>query len=181
VRKKRTSKVEEEETGELNIVPYLDILVNLIMFLLVSQATLVSLGMVDVTAPTYSAPGGGGGAPPKESNDLKLTIGVARDGYYIAAKGGVLPGEENKNPDEMTADGVHKAPPTIPKKADGTYDYPSLSAKLRSIKTVFPDARAMFLSSDPLIPYDVIVKTLDASREDAKGDLFPDVAFAKIN
>ena len=40
------------DAGELNIVPYLDILINLIMFLLVAQATLVSLGLIDVTAPS---------------------------------------------------------------------------------------------------------------------------------
>ena len=49
---------ESSEDGELNIVPYLDILINLIMFLLVAQATLVSLGLIDVTAPTYSPAGG---------------------------------------------------------------------------------------------------------------------------
>src|SRR5262245_22682903 len=92
VRRKRKLQ-QEEVTGELNIVPYLDILVNLIMFLLVTQATLVSLGLVDVTAPSYAAPTSGGGEPPKTEEQLRLTIGIAQEGFFIAAKGGVLPGD----------------------------------------------------------------------------------------
>src|SRR5215831_18031604 len=75
VRRKR-KLVEDEESHELNIVPYLDILVNLIMFLLVTQATLVSLGIVDVSAPSYAAAGPGPSNPSEEKN-LRLTIGIA--------------------------------------------------------------------------------------------------------
>ena len=63
VRKKR-GKVHAdmggEEGGELNIVPYLDIMINLIMFMLVAQAAMVALGMIDVTAPSYNIAGPGG-------------------------------------------------------------------------------------------------------------------------
>src|SRR5262245_6419662 len=75
----------EEAAGELNIVPYLDILINLIMFLLVAQATLVSLGLIDVTAPSYAPAGGAGNTPPPEEQ-LRLTVGIAAKGFYIAAK-----------------------------------------------------------------------------------------------
>ena len=49
VRHKRRQSVhtesgEAEGEGEINIVPYLDIMINLIMFMLVAQATVVSLG-----------------------------------------------------------------------------------------------------------------------------------------
>ena len=176
--KRKRSLPEEEEAGELNIVPYLDIMVNLIMFLLVSQATMISLGIVNVTAPTYSSPGGGASKPDPLA-DLKLTVGVAMEGFYIAAKGGVL--ESGEEPKELTPDGVGKRAPTIPKKPDGTYDYMALSHKLRSIKTVFPKATAVFLAADQTIPYQVIVKTLDAAREDKTGELFPAVAFSRLN
>lgn len=184
VRKKRGKLQHEEagpeEDGELNIVPYLDIMVNLIMFLLVAQATMVSLGMIDVTAPTYGAPGPSAGADPSQQQ-LRLTVGIARDGFYIAAKGGVLPGEEAETTGELTKDGVTRSAPTIPKKANGTYDYPALARKLRGIKTAFPKTTSVFVAAEPLTPYEAIVKTLDATREDAKGKLFPNVAFAQIN
>lgn len=183
VRKNKKRFHHEEEAGELNIVPYLDIVVNLIMFLLVAQATMVALGVIDVTAPSYAVAGPGPQPTPDPTKvDLKLTIGIAEDGYYIAAKGGVLPGE-TPPPEgaQLTPDQVTKREPTIPKKADGTYDYEGLRQKLRSIKTVFPDAHELFLAADAGIAYEVLVKTLDYSREDGKGPLFPDVAFSRIN
>jgi biopolymer transport protein TolR len=180
IRKKRKSMIEEPEVGELNLVPYLDIMVNLIMFLLITQATMVSLGVVDVTAPSYAVAGPAGGKKPDPKADLKLTVGVAVDGFYIAAKGGVLGDEANKEePTEQTKDGVAKQPPTIPLIA-GEYNYGALSEKLRSIKTVFPRAVAVYLAADQNIPYEVIVKTLDASRADLQGPLFPAVAFSRL-
>src|SRR5262247_802637 len=77
VRRKRKLH-QEEETGELNIVPYLDILVNLIMFLLVTQATLVSLGLIDVTAPSYSVAGPGQQREEAEGKNLRLTVGISQ-------------------------------------------------------------------------------------------------------
>jgi biopolymer transport protein ExbD len=151
-------------------------MVNLIMFLLVTQATMISLGVVDVTAPTYASAGSSPTKPPDPATDLKLTVGVAKDGFYIAAKGGVL-GEEYQ--DQVTPDGVTRREPTIAKKGEA-YDYPALTRKLRSIKTVFPDNTAFFLAADSGIAYDVIVKTLDAAREDAQGVLFPNVAFTRL-
>src|SRR5689334_15016682 len=110
----RLQKSDEAE-GELNIVPYLDILVNLILFLLVTQSTLIALGVIDVTAPTFVPPGPG---PSTTSSALKLTIGIAHDGFFIAAKGGVLPGDGG---------------PTIARSKDGSFDYRALTSKLRAI------------------------------------------------
>ncbi len=170
-----------DHAGELNIVPYLDILINLIMFLLVAQATLVSIGLIDVTAPSYTPVGAGTPEPPAEGL-LRLTIGVAAKGFYIAAKGGVLPGDNPEEaPTEITPDGVSLNPPTVPKRPDGSYDFPALARKLRAIKTAFPKVDAVYIAADDNIPYEAIVKTLDASREDAQGQLFPNVAFTQIN
>jgi biopolymer transport protein ExbD len=182
VRRKRKLEHGDDESHELNIVPYLDILINLIMFLLVTQATLVALGIVDVSAPSYASIGPSAGQKKEPTEEaLKLTIGIAERGFFIAAKGGVLPGEENGAPQEQTADNVTRAAPTIPKRADGTYDFPALTAKLRAIKTAFPATEAVFIAAEDQCPYEIIVKTLDASREDARGPLFPAVAFTQIN
>lgn len=182
VRKKRVKASHEDvEGGELNIVPYLDIVVNLIMFILVAQATMVALGVIDVTAPTYATLAPGPAPTPDPAKDLKLTIGIAKEGYFIAGKGAVLGDEAAGAGTELTPDNVTKRPPTIPLRADGTYDYPALTQKLRQIKTLYPDAKEVFLAADAAVPYEVIVKTLDHSREDSRGQLFPHVAFSKIN
>src|SRR5882672_9752484 len=81
VRRKR-KLVDDEESHELNIVPYLDILINLIMFLLVTQATLVSLGIVDVSAPSYASVGPGSSNNSDTEKQLRLTIGIAAQGFY---------------------------------------------------------------------------------------------------
>ncbi|MGF1509514.1 MAG: ExbD/TolR family protein [Myxococcota bacterium] len=183
-RKKRRPRLETEspeESGELNIVPYLDIIVNLIIFLLVIQAVLVSVGMIDVTAPTYASLTRPPPEPGEKENKLNLTVGVALNGFYIAATGGVLPGQtEEEQTKQLTAEEVQQQPPTIPLRPDGSYDFETLARKLRTIKEAFPKTNAVNIAADKEITYDLIVKTLDTSREDARGELFPGVVFTKF-
>ena len=42
----------EEEAGELNLVPYMDIVTNIIIFLLASVVNQVALGNINVSSPT---------------------------------------------------------------------------------------------------------------------------------
>jgi len=186
VRKKRRGRIHvedpAEEDGELNIVPYLDIIVNLIIFLLVMQAAFVSVGMIDVTAPSYASVAPGDPKKDEATPELRLTLGISKDGFYIAASGGVLPGQQAEDaPKELTADNVSKRPPTVPLLPNGAYDFETLARKLRTIKAAFPDTASIYIAADDDIPYELIVETLDTSREDAKGDLFPAVAFTQIN
>ncbi|HXX29662.1 MAG TPA: biopolymer transporter ExbD, partial [Myxococcaceae bacterium] len=54
---RRKLKIREDtELGELNIVPYLDILMNLIMFMLLSITGLAAFGILNVSAPNYGGP-----------------------------------------------------------------------------------------------------------------------------
>src|SRR5690606_14795019 len=58
---------EPEEMGELNLVPYLDILMNLSIFMLMSITGLAAFGVLNVSAPAYgSATAGAGGAQQEE-------------------------------------------------------------------------------------------------------------------
>ena len=50
---------EDEEVGELNIVPYLDVVVNLVMFMLLSMTGLITLGVLNVSAPKIGGEGAG--------------------------------------------------------------------------------------------------------------------------
>jgi biopolymer transport protein TolR len=152
----------EEEAGELNLVPYMDIVTNIIIFLLASVVNQVALGNINVSVPTIS--GGGAAAedtPPPEKPPLNLTVSVGASGFTVAASGGVLP--------------------LIPKLPNGQYDYKALTVKLREIKSDPNNAeetKANF-NADANIPYDIVVATLDAMRQGDDGKiLFPDVAFA---
>jgi len=50
----------EEDTGEINLVPYMDIVTNIIIFLLASVVNQVPLGTVNASSPTFGGGGGGG-------------------------------------------------------------------------------------------------------------------------
>jgi biopolymer transport protein ExbD len=151
----------EEEAGELNLVPYMDIVTNIIIFLLASVVNQVALGNINVSSPTISQGGAASDETPPPKPPLNLTISVGASGFTVAASGGVLP--------------------IVPKKANGQYDYPALTAKLREIKSNPDNAdetKANF-SADANIPYDVVIATLDAMRQADDGKLlFPDVNFA---
>ncbi|HEX3697298.1 MAG TPA: biopolymer transporter ExbD [Polyangia bacterium] len=151
----------EEEAGELNLVPYMDIVTNIIIFLLASVVNQVGLGNVNVTVPTLSSGGGASSDDQPDKKPLNLTVSVGASGFTVAASGGVLP--------------------VIPKLGSGQYDYKSLTSKLLEIKSDKDNAeetKANF-NADANIPYDVVVATLDAMRQTDEGKvLFPDVAFA---
>jgi len=149
----------EEETAEINLVPYMDIVTNIIIFLLASVVQQVPLGNINVSSPTL----GQGGAPTTdepETPPLNLTVTVAANGFIVAGSGAVIP--------------------PIPKLPNGQYDFDGLNNKLIEIKKEIAhgETKATF-NADAYVPYEMVVKTLDAMREDKQGKaLFPDIVFA---
>ena len=55
---------EADETGELNIIPYLDIVTNLVIFMMLSTIGLISLGVLDVGTPRIGQPDSAQAAAP---------------------------------------------------------------------------------------------------------------------
>ena len=173
VSKRKLKQKEEEETGELNIIPYLDILMNLIIFMLLSMSGLATFGILNVSAPSYG--GGGGGNNPDEKPPLLLTVAIAKTGFYVAATGGVLPGIE------ATGVAAEGAPPTIAKKGDGSYDYTALNNKMKEIKASFGEETKVIIAAEAETPYEVLIGTMDSTRETADRKLlFPDVTLASF-
>jgi biopolymer transport protein ExbD len=146
---------DEEEVGELNIVPYLDVVVNLVMFMLLSMTGLLTLGVLNVSAPKIG--GDAAGAGPEAGPKLLLTVAVGQRGFYIAGAGGVLGSDANAS--DLSR------PPTIPLKEDGAYDFAALSVQLAGIKEKFPNETQVILTADGGVLYDVLIKTMDACRE----------------
>jgi biopolymer transport protein TolR len=149
----------EEETAEINLVPYMDIVTNIIIFLLASVVQQVPLGNINVSSPTI---GVGDSASPTEPEQtpLNLTVTVAANGFIVAGSGAVIP--------------------PIPKLPNGQYDFDGLSNKLIEIKKEIAhgETKATF-NADAYVPYEMVVKTLDTMREDKQGKpLFPDIVFA---
>ena len=160
-------EVEEtaEATGELNLVPYLDIVSNIVMFLLATITFTASLGDVNVSTPAYARAGHGAAAVPARP-PLNLTIHISKDGFIVATSVTVFP---NKRTGKL---------PTLP--LEGTeYPFDELQSLVAQVKRQDPSETKVILNANPEIPYHLIVRTLDAVRNDAEGrELFTDVGFA---
>ncbi len=172
--KRKLRPKEDEDVGELNVVPYLDILMNLIIFMLLSMTGLAAFGILNVNAPEY---GGASAAATPDNPDapkLLLTVGISTKGFYVAAVGGVLGAQAGANPAAAPGQGE----PTIPKKADGTFDFAALNAQMVNIKKAFSTESKVIVAAQNEISYETLVATMDACRETIGGDrhlLFPDV------
>jgi biopolymer transport protein TolR len=154
---------EDEESGELNIVPYLDILMNLILFMLLSITGLASFGILNVSAPNYGGPTAAVQPENPEQPKLTLSVLISKKGHFINSENAIL--------------GQGGSEPTIPVKADGTYDYEALSAKMMEIKQAFPSA------ADAEVQYEALIATMDACRESQGKEhhlLFPDVTLGAM-
>ena len=163
-----------EHLGELNIVPYLDIMVNLTMFMLVSMTSVLQFGILNVAAPSYGPAATVSAGQDKKKVDLLLTVAISTKGFFVAGSGGVLGAAKDAKADPKSA------APTIPLLADGKYDYTTLTRKMVDIKTSFPDESKVILMADQAVPYDVLISTMDAIRDDAGRRLFYDVVLGAL-
>ena len=175
--KRKLRPVEESEASELNFVPYLDILMNLIIFMLLSMTGLAAFGILNVSAPNYGGPiaaNQDNAEPPK----LLLTVLISKKGFFVAGAGAVLaPQAEGQQPAPSTS-----GEPTIPKQGTA-YDFSALNFKLLEIKKEFPQETKVIVGAEADIPYETLIQTMDAVRETPGRDrqlLFPDVTLAAL-
>jgi biopolymer transport protein TolR len=154
----------DEEGGELNIVPFLDIITNVLMFVLATVS--VTFTATVEASPPRPTPGVSSPARPA----LGLTVIVANDGFSVKARGGnVAPGCGDTGPGLAVG------------KVAGDYDYRALrlcAMKLKGLSPEFASEVQVTVSANPGIPYQTIISTMDAVRRaDDGSDLFPDVSF----
>lgn len=154
----------DEEGGELNIVPFLDIIMNVLMFVLATVSVTFT-----ATIDTFP-PRAGSGARAPTTPTLGLTVLIVPDGFSLKARGGnVAPGCSDTGP------GV-----AIPRR-DNDFDYDALKAcvtKLKGASDDFKEEMGVTISANPPIPYQVVISTMDAVRNNEQGDpLFPEVSF----
>jgi biopolymer transport protein ExbD len=93
--KRREDDVEQDEmeSGELNLVPYLDIVTNLLLFLLASVTAGLILVQIDTTLPDQKPKGAAAtdAKPATDPNDqpLKLVLSVTRDKVILWSLSGL--------------------------------------------------------------------------------------------
>lgn len=175
---RRLSQYQEpapgEEAGELNIVPYLDIIVNILVFVLVS-VSVTFMATIDTVPPSV---GGGKVRDSVSSKKLNLSVLITSAGIGFKTSGGsISTGCDN------VGSGV-----TIPAKgsAEGDaspYDLAAVTAcarKLKSARSEFEEETQVTITANPGVEYRHVIDVLDALRVDEKGELFPEVFFGVV-
>jgi biopolymer transport protein TolR len=200
--KRREEEIEQDEMegGELNLVPYLDIVTNVMLFLLATVTSGLVLGNINSALPEYSPPGTAGSesqATPEETEKpLQMTAVVAPEKITIFSVSG-LEGSIDKPVLELPA-----------KTRNEDFDYAKVTEAMQAVvlkhykgrpplsldkKTKEPvclsaDGKAMAMNMcrprggtevimlvDASIPYKVIVNVMDALRQNnAKDATYPD-------
>jgi biopolymer transport protein TolR len=149
------------EAGELNIVPYLDIITNIMMFVLASVAVAFA-GTINIQA-AFAGPR----LPEPAVRALHLTALVSSEGVALTtADGHIAPG----------CGGIG-AGVTVPKHGSD-HDLTTLTACARRIKGARPELGTetqVTLTASPDVPYQAVVAIMDALRSDEAGELFPEV------
>jgi biopolymer transport protein ExbD len=147
-----------QETPSLDVTTFLNLMVVLIPFLLIS-AVFSRVAIMELSVPT--AAGGGESTTP----NFSIEVIVRQAGLEIA------------NGSTVEA--------AIPKK-DGEYDMEMLNEMLMRLKAQFPDKEDATVLMEPDIEYDYLIQVMDAvraaeiqeegSEEIRKMVLFPDIS-----
>ncbi len=156
----------DEEGGELNIVPFLDIIMNILIFVLATVAVTFT-ATIDTTPPASKSSGVRAEVP---SEALNLTVLIVNDGFSLKAAGGnIAPGCTSPGP------GI-----AIPMK-NGKYDLEALTAcaaHLKASSPDFADENQVYITGNFGTDYQTIIDVIDALRATPQGDvLFDNVNF----
>jgi len=163
-----------EESGELNIIPYLDIIVNILVFVLVS-VSVTFMSTIDTVPPSV-----GGGKVRDNVSTKKLNLSLLITDSGIAFKAG---GNNIATGCENAGGGI-----TIPSKnpapaGESPYDLTAVTTcarKLKSARPEFEEETQVTLTASPGIEYQRVIEILDAVRIDEKGELFPEAFFGVV-
>lgn len=139
----RVSRVRRHkaEIPELNITTFLNLMVILIPFLLIS-AVFSQMTILELNLPPSSKQNPD---DQKKKKDINFEL-IVRHNEMIVAD---------------TLGGVIK---TFKKSSDGSYDMKSLSDLLVKIKDKFPKKETITILLEPNIPYDILVQAMDTVR-----------------
>jgi biopolymer transport protein TolR len=162
----------DDEAGELNIVPFLDMVINILMFVL-ATVSVTFTATIDTTPPSS---GGGKVRVQRADNSLNLALIITNDGVALKASGGnISPGCEGVGPG-MTFPSKGKGPDGEP-----IVDTDAITACARKLKDSSPDFKdetQIRITASNNISYRKVIECIDAVRKDQKGDdMFPDVLF----
>jgi biopolymer transport protein ExbD len=154
----------------LNLTPLMDVMSNILFFLLAAFGA-SSLAILAATVPVQSSEETSIAA---EEDKVTVTLRAeATAGFTVQC-----------DSTTMTREQLRAYGGKLP-KIDGKFDLPGLTAALKKVKERFPGSSSLILVGDDEIPYEQIVKIMDAARELKLPDgrkiiLFPEVVLSGI-
>jgi biopolymer transport protein ExbD len=151
-------KHRQQETAELNITAFMNLMVILVPFLLIT-AVFSRLAILELNLPSS-----GEQLAEDQPLTMQLEVIVRADRIEIGERNGGL----------LTR---------LPAGEEG-YDYPALTGYLQRVKATFPDKLDATILLEPDVSYDVLVQVMDAVRiveveqdgEVVQAELFPQIS-----
>ena len=125
------------ETAELNITAFMNLMVILVPFLLIT-AVFSRLTIVELDLPSAA------GGPSSNEDSFRVEVIVREAGMEISNGSATIA--------------------TIPKKDDDEYDFETLSEMIVELKREYPEQDAASVLMEPRIPYDYLIQVMDIVR-----------------
>ena len=147
-----------EAMEEIALVPYLDVMMNLVIFMLVTIASFMPLGILTIYPPAIRTDDAAEATTPPPS--IQFTVAISLDtGFFVS-----------------TAD---NPPAPIAKAPNGDFNYDELAKRAVALKEKHKEERTVTIVADRAVRYEVLIKTMDALRYKDGKNLFDDVKFGE--
>ena len=157
--RKRISRSRQKEQDELNITAFMNLMVVLVPFLLIT-AVFTHLSIIELHLPGL----GDSSQNKKDKPTFNLQVTIHNDALLLSDTRGGL---------------IRKID-----KTGKTFNFKTLNATLKQIKARFPDKTNATILAEPNTEYDTLVQVMDAVRmysavvdgKVVQAELFPDIS-----
>ena len=159
IRRRRGGRRHNDDTADLNITAFMNLMVILVPFLLIT-AVFSRLAILELNLP-------GSSTEPVDPQDqvFQLEVIVRTDKIEVGDRNQGLLG-------------------IYPNSEEGDYDYEALSGKLSELKDRYPDKTDAAILLEWDVEYDTLVQVMDRVRVEeeiidesiVRSDLFPDIS-----
>jgi biopolymer transport protein ExbD len=170
----------DDQPIDLNLTALMDILSNILFFLLASFGAAV-ISVVSASVPVSSADEDDNS---KTTDAVTMTVAINPTGYRLTGSSETLTPEETDKL-KVTLPRTNHLPKDNPKGSTlNELDFEKLTAALARVKSAFPKSESVIIVPEPTILYDEVVQTMDACREkvdkDAQGKQTKKLLFGKV-
>ena len=156
---RRQRRSRQKEPAELNITAFMNLMVVLVPFLLMS-AVFTHLSILDLNLPSL----GDSAQNKKDKKEFNLEVTIRKNSIILSD----------------TRGGIIKKIPTYKKQ----YNYKVLADSLKQVKARFPDKTNATILAEVNTEYDTLIQVMDTLRmyitidegETVQAELFPDIS-----